>query len=179
VVAAEVAHALDAPLDVVVVRKLGVPFEPEWAMGAIGEDGVRVVRQRVVDAAGVTDQEIAAVEAAERSELDRRAARYRATHRRVPLRERTVIVVDDGIATGATARAACLVVRADGASRVVLGVPVAPPGWEQSFADVADECVAVTTPLRFMAVGQVYGSFDQTSDDQVLACLAAADRPAS
>jgi putative phosphoribosyl transferase len=178
VVAAEVAAALDAPLDVIVVRKLGVPGEAEWAMGAIGEDGVRVVDERVLAAAGVSDHEVEGVEARERVELARRAQRYRAGRSRIPLRDRTVVVVDDGVATGATARAACLVARAEGARRVVLAVPVAPPGWEQRFGGVADECVALSTPAGFVAVGQAYEDFGQTTDDEVVACLERAGGPA-
>jgi len=178
VVAAEVAAALEAPLDVIVVRKLGVPGEPEWAMGAIGEDGVRVRDERVLAAAGVSQGEVAAVEARERAELARRAHRYRAGRSRVPLRDRTVVVVDDGVATGSTARAACLAARAAGARRVVLAVPVAPPGWEQRFTGLADECVAVSTPGGFLAVGQAYEDFGQTSDDEVVACLERVGGPA-
>jgi putative phosphoribosyl transferase len=150
-VAFEVAHALGAPLDVIVVRKLGVPFQPELGMGAIGEDGVRVVNDEVVRLARVSDDELAAVEERERVELERRALRFRGDRPRVPLAGRTVIVVDDGIATGSTARAACLVARAQGAARIVLAVPVAPPGWTESFEGVADELISVETPEPFIA----------------------------
>ena len=119
-VAAEVAQALAAPLDVIVVRKLGVPFQPELGMGAIGEEGVRVLNEEVLQLAKVTDGELAEVERYERAELDRRVARLRVGHERVPLAGREVVVVDDGVATGSTARAACEVARAEGAARVVL-----------------------------------------------------------
>jgi predicted phosphoribosyltransferase len=130
-VALEVARALGAPLDVIVVRKLGVPFQPELGMGAVGEDGVRVINDEVVREVGVRANELAAVQAREQAQVEARAARYRARRPREPLAGRTAIVVDDGIATGATARAACQVARAHGTARVVLAVPVAPPGWQE------------------------------------------------
>ena len=127
-VAFEVAAALGAPLDVIVVRKLGVPYQPELAMGAIGEDGVRIVNEDVVRRAGVTAADFAAVEARERRRARARArARFRGAHDRVPLAGRTALVVDDGIATGSTVRAACEVARAHGAARVIVAAPVAPP----------------------------------------------------
>lgn len=170
-VAAEVADAIDAPLDVIVVRKLGVPWQPELAMGAIGEDGVRVVSDDLVRQAGVSDAEFAAVESAEREELERRASRYRPQRDRLPLRDRVVVIVDDGIATGSTARAACLVARAAGARRIVVVTPVAPVGWTDHLADVADELIAAATPERFGAIGRFYRDFDATLDEEVLACL--------
>lgn len=177
-VAYEIATALGAPLDVVVVRKLGVPFQPELGMGAIGEDGARVVNPEVVRMTGVTERQIAEVEARERAELERRARRFRGDRPRVPLTGRTAVVVDDGIATGSTARAACEVARAHGASRVVLAVPVAPPDWVERLGDAADEYVSVATPAPFYAVGQWYDDFGQTSDDEVVGCLERAARPA-
>jgi putative phosphoribosyl transferase len=175
-VAFEVARALDAPLDVIVVRKLGVPFQPELAMGAIGEDGVRIVNDRVKALAGITDDEFAAVEQRERIELERRARRFRGDRPRVALTDRTTIVVDDGIATGSTARAACQVVRAQGATRVVLAVPVAPPSSIAELRNDADEVVAVETPARFSAIGEWYADFSQTPDEQVVALLQLAER---
>src|ERR1035438_7976369 len=127
-VAYEIARALDAPLDVILVRKIGLPAQPELAMGAIGEDGVRVINDGVVDAEHVSDLQFAAVEERERAELGRRAERYRAGLPRVLLTGKTAIVVDDGIATGSTARAACQVARAHGAARGVLDGPGAPRG---------------------------------------------------
>src|ERR1019366_2009760 len=126
-VALEVARALDAPLDVIVVRKLGGPVQPELGMGAIGEGGVRVLNAGVVRLARVSSDELATVERRERVELERRARRFRGDRPPVRLDGKTVVVVDDGIATGSTARAACQVARAQGASRIVLAVPVAPP----------------------------------------------------
>ena len=170
-VALEVARALDAPLDVIVVRKLGVPFQPELGMGAIGEGGVRVLNSEVVRMAGVSSVELAAVEQRERTELERRARRYRGDRLPVLLEGKTVVIVDDGIATGSTARAACQVARAQGAARVILAVPVAPPDWTDRLAGDADEFACVDTPEPFFGVGQFYADFSQTSDDEVIACL--------
>jgi putative phosphoribosyl transferase len=170
-VAAEVATALDAPLDVIVVRKLGVPFQPELGMGAIGEDGVRIVNHEVVRLAGVSERGLAEVEERERAELERRARRFRGDRPRLPLRGKVAVVVDDGIATGSTARAACEVARAEGAARVVLAVPVAPSGWVARMAGAADDYVCVDTPESFFAIGQFYADFSQTTDEEVVACL--------
>lgn len=170
-VAAEVACALDAPLDVIVVRKVGVPHQPELAMGAVGEDGVRVVNDDVVRVARVGEAEWQRVEERERAELERRVRRFRGDRARVPLERRTVIVVDDGIATGSTAQAACRVARASGASRVVLAVPVAPPRSVPELRGVADEVVVLETPAHFHAVGQWYADFSQTGDEEVVALL--------
>jgi putative phosphoribosyl transferase len=170
-VASQVARVLDAPLDVLVVRKLGVPWQPELAMGAVGEGGVRVINRQVVRAARVSTEDLAAVTAREQAAVEARAARYRAQWPRLPLDGRVAVVVDDGIATGATARAACQVARAHGAARVVLAVPVAPPGWHEGIGGDADDLVCVVTPSVFFAIGQFYASFSQISVDEVLACL--------
>lgn len=169
-VAFEVARALDAPLDVIVVRKLGVPSQPELGMGAVGEDGVLIVNDEVVRIAGVTQRELELVEARERTELERRARRFRGNRYRHSLHGRTALIIDDGIATGSTARAACQVARAHGAERVVLAVPVAPPDWEVRI-DEADELIALETPAHFSAIGQFYDNFTQVSDDEVVECL--------
>jgi len=173
-VAFEVARSLAAPLDVIVVRKLGVPFQPELGMGAIGEDGIRIVNDEIVSMAGVSESELAAVETRERAELERRARRFRGDLPRTALAGRTAVIVDDGIATGATARAACQVARKRGASRVVLAVPVGPTGWTARIGPDADECIALDTPEPFWAIGQFYTDFSQTSDDEVVDCLARA-----
>lgn len=170
-VAAEIAARLGAPLDVIVVRKLGVPYQPEVAMGAIGEGGVRVVNPTVLRAIGGGEDALAAVEQAERRELNRRVERLRAGRPPVPLVGRTVVVVDDGIATGATARAACQVARAAGAARVVLAVPVAPPEAVANLRGAADEVVCLQTPAWFSAVSQVYDDFRPVSDDEVAQLL--------
>ncbi|CAL9403212.1 Putative phosphoribosyl transferase [Streptomyces sp. enrichment culture] len=170
-VAAEVAKALWAPLDVGVVRKLGVPFQPEVAMGAIGEDGARVINDQVIRGAHITDRELADVERTERVELERRAGTYRGGAQRVSLRGRTALVVDDGMATGATARAACRSARERGAARVVLAVPVAPADWTSRVGRDADEMICPETPVDFAAVGQFYEDFAPTTDREVIACL--------
>ncbi|MFJ3765854.1 phosphoribosyltransferase family protein [Streptomyces sp. NPDC090082] len=170
-VAVEVAEALDAPLDICLVRKLGVPDQPELAMGALGEGGVRVLNERVIRETGVTDRDIAMVEERELAELDQRTRRYRGSRAPVPLDGRTVVVVDDGLATGATALAACRVVRARGAARIVLAVPVAPRGWTTRLGGEADETVGVHAPELFFAIGQFYRDFSQTPDAEVVACL--------
>ena len=177
-VAAEVARALGAPLDVIVVRKLGVPVQPELGMGAIGEGDVRIINPEVVAITHVTDAEIAAVERRERVELDRRARRFRGDRPRTPLAGRTAIIIDDGIATGSTARAACQVARAQGAARVVLAVPVAPPSACTALTADADEVICLETPGHFLAIGEWYQDFSQTSDREVVSLLqrAAADR---
>ena len=177
-VAFEVARALGAPLDVIVVRKLGVPCQPELGMGAIGEDGVRIINREIVRLAGVSADELTAVQEREQAELERRAWRYRAGGPRQPLAGRVAVVVDDGIATGSTARAACQIARAHGAARVVLAVPVAPPGWEARMGADADEMVCVQAPEPFFAIGQSYADFGQTADDEVVACLQRAAAPA-
>ncbi len=175
-VAAQVASALGAPLDVIVVRKIGVPFQPELAMGAAGEDGVRVSDPYIIRAAAITPEEFAAADAREQATVNARAARYRAHHPREPLKGRTAVVIDDGIATGSTARAACQIARAHGAARVVLAVPVAPPGWEKRIRAEADEYVCVETPADFYAIGQFYADFSQLTDDDVTDCLDLAAR---
>lgn len=170
-VAAEVARMLGAPLDVVLVRKLGVPFQPELAMGAIGEGGVRILNDEVVRLARITPPQLDEVEAREREELDRRARRYRRGRARFPLAGRTAIVVDDGIATGSTARAACQAVRLLGARRVVLAVPLAPFDAMADLRRIADDVVCVETPTRLRSVGEWYRDFSQTTDDQVIDLL--------
>lgn len=180
-VAFPVARALGAPLDVIVVRKLGVPHHQELGFGAIGEGGVRVISDDIVRSSRVTREDLEAVERAEEAELARRARRFRGDRPRVDLAGRTVIVVDDGIATGATAAAACQVVRAQGAARVVLAVPVAPPDAVARLREETDEVVCLSAPRAFRAVGEWYRDFSQTSDEEVVSLLAraaAGSRPA-
>lgn len=174
-VAYEVARLLDVPLDVIVVRKLGVPYQPELAFGAIGEDDVQVINDVVLGYTRLTHGEIAEVERRERAELRRRAERLRRTHPRIPLVGRTVVVIDDGIATGATARAACQVAWEQGAQRVVLAVPVAPRGTLPMLCDVADEVVCLEMPTWFSAVGGWYRSFAQVADAEVDLLLRSAE----
>jgi putative phosphoribosyl transferase len=175
-VALQAAIELQAPLDVIVVRKLGVPFQPELAMGAIGEDDVRVISTDMVRLAGISQGQLTRVENRERQELQRRSRLIREHRARVPLAGRVVVVVDDGVATGTTAYAACQVARAQGAARVVVAVPVAPVGWRRRLASVADELICVATPEPFDGIGRFYADFTQTSDEEVLACLAQAER---
>ncbi|MCJ7438001.1 MAG: phosphoribosyltransferase [Acidimicrobiia bacterium] len=173
-VAALVAARLHAPLDILVVRKLGVPFQPELAMGAVGEEGARVLEPTVIRQAGITAEQIATVETKERAEIERRAARYRDGRTPVPLSGRVVVIVDDGIATGSTALAAIQVARHRGAARVVLAAPVAAAETARELLSVVDELVCVATPEDFGAVGRFYRDFSQTSDDEVTSLLATA-----
>ena len=170
-VAFEVARVLGSPLDVIVVRKLGVPFQPELAMGAIGEEGVRVVNEDVLRSSGLDHIDVDAVERRERIELERRAGQYRGDRPRLDLRGRCAVIVDDGIATGSTARAACQVARAHGAARVVLAVPVASRLAVTELRDACDEMLCVEVPEPFYAVGEWYEDFSQTTDEQVVDLL--------
>ena len=173
-VAARVAERLGLPLDVILVRKLGVPGHAELAAGAIGEDGVRVLNQRVLDHVGVDAGDLAPIEAQERIELDRRARRYRGDRPRLDLRGRTALVVDDGVATGSTARVACLVARGHGAVRVHLAVPVSLADLDGALGDVADATTTLWASTGLNAVGQAYRDFTQTTDDEVVALLSRA-----
>ncbi|NKQ56237.1 phosphoribosyltransferase [Amycolatopsis sp. K13G38] len=170
-VAAQVAQALGAPLDIILVRKLGVPYQPELAAGAIGEGGVRVLDREVVRHLQLTGDEIAAVERAERAELRRRAQRFRGDRAPMSLQGRVAIIVDDGVATGSTARAACQVARAHGAARVVLAVPVGSREAIRALRGTADEVVCLETPAWFSAIGEWYDDFAQTTDDEVIRLL--------
>jgi putative phosphoribosyl transferase len=165
-VAAEVAEALEAQLDVVLVRKIGAPDREELAVGAVGEDGVTVRNDAVLRELGLTWDDLTDQIKREREEIRRRAAMLRPGPR-PDLRDRTVILVDDGIATGATVVAALRILRDLGAGHVVLAVPVAPPDSLRALAPLADEIVCPATPRRFAAVGQWYDDFTQVPDDQV------------
>lgn len=169
-VADVVAEALGAPLDVVMVRKLGAPQHPELAMGAIGEAGARVLDQRIVDHVGATPEQVAQVEEREQEVLRERAERFRRGRNRLDLTDRAVVIVDDGIATGATARVACRSAREQGAATVIVAVPVATEDAVSRLTD-ADEVVVLSTPSDFRAVGQYYGDFSATTDDDVVALL--------
>jgi putative phosphoribosyl transferase len=170
-VAYEVAARLGLPLDVIVVRKLGVPYRPELAMGAIGEEGVRVLDPHIVAMARVSEEELQAVEVRERAELERRTTLLRGGHPPVSLTGKVALVVDDGIATGSTVKAACRVARELGAAEVVVATPVAPVDTDERLRGIADEVVIVERPAGFQAVGQFYDRFDQTSDDEVVTLL--------
>lgn len=174
-VAAGVAEGLGLPLDVIVVRKLGLPSQPEVAMGAIGEGGARLVDAELLGRAGVSIAQLSEVERRERATLDRRVAMLRRGEPPHSLEGRTALIVDDGIATGSTAEVACRVARALGARRVVLAVPVGPTD-AASRVPSADEVVCATTPEWFHAVGQAYEDFSPTSDEEVALLLDAARR---
>ncbi len=170
-VAREVAHALGTPLDILGVRKLGLPGHPEFGMGAIGEGGVRILDAALIRDAGISPSTIADVERHERTELERQARLYRGGRAPIALAGRTALIVDDGLATGGTARAAVRVARARGARHVVVAVPVAPMGTIETLRGDADEVVAVTTPPHFLAVGAWYDDFTPTSDAEVIRAL--------
>jgi putative phosphoribosyl transferase len=175
-VAAEVAKKLNAPLDVFVVRKLGLPGHPELAMGAIASGGVRVFNGEVVNALRIPDEVIDAVSAEELAELQRREKVYRAGLPPLDVEGKTIIVVDDGIATGSTMLAAVSALRQLSAARIVVAAPVIAASACREIQRQADEVVAVMIPERFYAVGQWYEDFGQTSDDEVRALLAEATR---
>jgi predicted phosphoribosyltransferase len=141
-------------------------------MGAIGEDGVRIVNEAIVNTAHVSPRELTRIEQAERAELERQVTRYRGDRPKEPLRGRTVVVVDDGIATGATAWAACRVARLQGARRIVMAAGVAPRRWTVGLRDVADEMVCIDTPAPYYAVGEWYRDFSEVTDAEVTSYLA-------
>ena len=173
-VAAEVARALDAPLDVLVVRKLGLPWHPELAMGAIAGVGgalEEVRNEQVIRQARVSDEILDEVRAREVDELRRREQAYRGDRPAVDVRGRTVVVVDDGLATGSTMRAAVAAVREQSPEAIVVAVPVGSRDTCARLRLEVDEVVCVSTPLGFVAVGQAYGDFRPTSDDEVRAAL--------
>lgn len=174
-VAREVSDALGAPLDVVLVRKLGAPLQPEYGIGAVGEEDVVIIRQEAVAALGVEEQQLSDEIARERAELERRARLYRGERQPVPVAGRFVIMVDDGIATGGTATAGARVLRGRGASRVVLAVPVAPPQAAERLRDEVDEFICLEAPEDFFAVGQFYEQFEQVGDAEVQELLGATE----
>ena len=170
-VAAEVADRLGAELDVIVVRKLGCPWQPELGIGAIAEGGVRVLNDALVEEVGISRDQLDAETAREGAELARRVGRYRGDRAPIPVANRVVIVVDDGLATGYTARAAIESLRRRGARRVILAVPVAPEDSIAAMRDVADEVVVVDVPSWFLSIGEFYEDFSQTSDAEVVGLL--------
>jgi putative phosphoribosyl transferase len=174
-VAAEVAAQLGATLDVAVVRKLGVPGHEELALGAITR-GRMVLNDELVADLGVGQQDIQAIVERERRELNRRESTYRMGRPPADLAGRTVILVDDGVATGASMRAAALTVRDAGAGRLVIAVPTGPTSISGMFGDAADEVVCIHTPRPFIAVGLSYRDFDQVQDDEVTAALTGGGR---
>jgi putative phosphoribosyl transferase len=173
-VAYEVAKSLRVPLDVFIVRKLGVPGFEELAAGAIASGGVRVLNEDVLRALPNADEIIESVTAKETAELERREKSYRDDRPAPELRDRVVILVDDGLATGATMRAAVKALRQRGVAKIVVAVPVGPPDTCREFEDEADETICASAPEFFQAVGQYYEDFSQTSDDEVRDLLARA-----
>jgi putative phosphoribosyl transferase len=166
-VAFEVARELDAPLDVFVVRKLGLPRNPELAMGAIASGGVRVMNEDVVRQTGVSDEDIERVAEEEREELKEREEIYRGARPSVDLEDTTVVLIDDGMATGATMRAAVQALREHHPEMIVVAVPTAPPETCSEFEGVADRLVCLETPRSFMGVGGSYRQFGQTTNEEV------------
>ncbi len=175
-VAHEVAKHLRAPLDVFIVRKLGVPGFEELAAGAIASGGVRVINEDVMGAIPHADQTIEAVAARETAELQRREQIYRQERPAPELRDRFVILVDDGLATGATMRAAVKALRHQGAAKIIVAVPVGPPETCYEIEQQADETICLMTPAFFQAVGQYYEDFSQTTDENVRELLGRSHR---
>jgi len=173
-VAAEIATALDAPLDLILVRKIGVPSQPELAMGAVVDGGapITVRNDDVIRLTGVTEEEFAAVRAEQLSEIDRRRVKYLGSRAHPDVAGRIAIVVDDGVATGATTRAALQATRMRKPSKLVLAVPVAPTDSLANLRDLADDVVCLEDHQMFGAIGLYYSDFRQISDDEVIKLLA-------
>ncbi len=170
-VAYQVARVLQAPLDVLIVRKLGHPVQPEFAIGALGEGGVRFLDDVSIDEFDISTRELQDVTEIEQAELRRRSQRYRRGRDPVPIEGRNVILVDDGLATGSSARAAVEVARQRGAAQVVLAVPVAPESAVAQLRRVADTVLCMQTPRWFGSVGSYYDDFEQTTDEEVARLL--------
>lgn len=168
----EVAKALGAELDVLIVRKLGLPTQPELAMGAISSGNALFLNEQIIKLAGIKPNQIEEVLEQERLELARRETLYRGSRPIARIGGRTVIVVDDGIATGASMRAAILALRGKKPERIIIAVPVAPADSRERFRDIADEFISVLSPRDFQAVGQFYEDFSPTEDDEVRTLLA-------
>jgi len=173
-VAVEVARALDAPLDLILARKLGTPGQPELAMGAVASGGAQVVNADIVAALGIADDELKAVVERETRELERREQAYRGARPRPAIAGKCVILVDDGVATGATVRAAVAALRSQQPARLVIAVPVAPPDTVERLRRDADEVICPETPEPFIAISRWYLEFPQLSDSDVRELLAQA-----
>jgi putative phosphoribosyl transferase len=171
----EVAKALHAPLDVIIVRKLGTPGQEELAMGAIASGGFRVLNEPIVRELGISESEIESVAAREQQVLEHRERLYRAGRAALGIRGRTVILVDDGIAKGTTTRVAIAALRAQRPSRIVVAVPVAPISTCEELRTEVDQVVCLSSPEPFFAIGQWYGDFSQTSDEEVCDLLQRAE----
>lgn len=172
-----VAQRLRAPFDVLVVRKLGAPGHEELAFGAIASGGVRILNPEIVDSLDLSPKTIEAITAREQSELERREKIFRGDRPALPVRDRTVILVDDGIATGATMRAAIQALRSRRARRIVVAAPTIAASTYRGLRGEADEIVAVITPEEFYGVGQWFDDFSQTTDEEVRALLAGTGSP--
>jgi len=172
-VAFEVAEAIHAPLDVLLVRKLGVPGERELAMGAIASGGARILNWRLIAELGVTEKQVAETIAAQEAELQRREELYRGVRPGIPIQGRIIILVDDGIATGSSMLAAIEALRTLHPKKIVVAVPVAPTHADTDIGSVADEFICVDQPEEFYGIGQFYRDFSQTSDDEVVRLLSA------
>src|SRR6185503_110440 len=173
-VAFEVARALDAPLDVFVVRKLGLPGHPEFAMGALASGGVRVLNDEVVRLYRIPEQAVDAIAKDERHELERRERAFRSQRPPLDVGGRTVVLIDDGLATGSTMKAAVEAVRSLRPARIIVAVPVGSPDTCREFAAIADDIICARAPEHFAAVGQWYDDFRQTTDEEVRELLRAA-----
>lgn len=176
-VAFEIARALHAPLDVWVVRKLGAPQQPELAIGAVAPGGIQVLASELIRELGIPPEELDQIVARERAELDRRLAAYRPNRPPVDVRGKTVLLVDDGLATGASMRAAVASLRPLDPARIVVAVPIADSAVCTRLTQQADEVVCLYTPPRLDAVGQWYQDFSQTTDEEVRTLLARATQP--
>ncbi|MEC9341325.1 MAG: phosphoribosyltransferase family protein [Pseudomonadota bacterium] len=170
-VAVPVARKLECELDLLLVRKLGVPWQPELAAGAIADGGVRILNEEIIRVAGLSDTQIDEIAERELRELERRSRLYREDRPAPQLRDRDLILVDDGLATGATMKAAVAVARAAGATSITVAVPVAPAETLREFSLLVDELICLSTPRQFFGVGQGYGDFRQVSDDEVRCAL--------
>lgn len=167
----EVSRRLSAPLELLLVRKLGAPFQPELAIGALGEGEIRIIDEQRVTYLGISSDQVAEVERRERKEITRQAELFRQGRPAADLKKKTAVIVDDGIATGSTALAACSISRQLGADRIVLATPVAPRQAPAIFENAVDEFVAVATPRRLGAIGLYYTDFRPTSDREVIELL--------
>jgi len=170
-VAAPIAHKLNCPLDVLIVRKIGLPHHPECAMGALSHDGIINLNHALIQQEGVSKQAMDETLTQETKELQRRTKQYRNNNHHYQLSNKTVIIVDDGIATGATIQVAIQVVKHAKAKRIVLATPVSSPNTLKALSTTVDECICLLQPSNFQAVGQYYQDFKQTTDEEVIQLL--------